>query len=295
MITRRAALALPFALQAARARAEPGARSIVASFSILQDMVNQIAGDTVQTATLVPRNGDPHAFEPRPGDLAVLRSAAAMVENGLGLEGWLSRMVQASGFGGVRIVASTGIAPRSLQEEGATVQDPHIWQDPALGRQMVQTIAAGLSKAAPPRATAYAAAAARYAEELRRVEAEIARAVGAVPETRRKVLTTHDAFAYYGARFGIRFIAIEGISTEAEPSPRALARIAQQAKKDGLHTVFLENMTDPRLAEALAREAHLAVGPKLYSDSLSERDGPAATYLDLLRYNTAQLVASMRA
>ena len=293
MLTRRAAFAAPLALLPLTARAQSAARPVVASFSILADIVSRIAGDAVKTTSLVPRDGDPHAFEPRPGDLVELRSATVMVENGLGLEGWLSRMVQASGFKGVRIVASTGIQPRSLQEDGATVSDPHIWQDPALGRKMIQTITAGLSKADPANATRFQAAAADYTADLKRIEDEIVQALAGVPKERRKVLTTHDAFAYYGARFGIRFIAIEGISTEAEPSPRALARVARQAKQDGIQTVFLENMTDPRLAQALAREAHLTVGPKLYSDSLSNLDGPAPTYVDLLRYNTKQLAASM--
>ncbi len=293
MLNRRSVLAAPLALLPFRARAQVAPRPVVASFSILQDMVGRIAGDAVRTSSLVPRDGDPHAFEPRPGDLSEMRGAAVMVENGLGLEGWLSRMVQASGFTGVRIVASAGIKPRSLQEDGATVSDPHIWQDPALGRRMVQTIMAGLSTADPAQAARFQAGAAAYTAELERVEDEIVQAVAGVPKERRKVLTTHDAFAYYGARFGIQFIAIEGISTEAEPSPRGLARVAKQATADGVRTVFLENMTDPRLAQALAREAHLTVGAKLYSDSLSEPGGPAPTYVDLLRHNTKQLVASM--
>jgi zinc/manganese transport system substrate-binding protein len=295
LISRRATFAAPLVVLPLAARAQPTPPMVVASFSILQDMVSRIAGDAVRTATLVPRDGDPHAFEPRPGDLKTLHDAAVMVEDGLGLEGWLTRMVQASGFKGVGIVASAGIKPRSLQEDGATVADPHIWQDPALGRQMVQTIAAGLAKAAPTNAARFNAAATEYVADLKRVEDEIAQTLAGIPKNRRKVLTTHDAFAYYGARFGVQFIAIEGISTEAEPSPRALARVAAQAKKDGLHSVFLENMTDPRLAQALAREAHLTVGAKLYSDSLSPADGPAGTYIDLLRYNTTQFAQSMKA
>ena len=294
MLSRRATLSAPIALLPFAGRAETAPPTVVASFSILQDMVARIAGDAAGTVSLVPRNGDPHAFEPRPGDLTALRGATVMVENGLGLEGWLSRMAEASGFRGVRIVASAGIAPRSLQEDGATVSDPHLWQDPALGRQMVRTITAGLSRADPAHAARFRAASADYVAELTRIEGEIVQALAGVPPERRKVLTTHDAFAYYGARFGVRFIAIEGISTEAEPSPRALARVAREAAKDGIRTVFLENMTDPRLAQALAREAHLTVGPKLYSDSLSALDGPAPTYVDLLRYNTKQIVASMQ-
>ena len=298
MINRRALIAAPLALVPTllppRAVAQARPPLVVASFSILQDMVDRVGGDAFRTMALVPRNGDPHAFEPRPGDLIALNGAAVMVENGLGLEGWLSRMVPASGFKGTRIVASTGIKPRSLQEDGATVSDPHIWQDPALGQKMVQNIAAGLAKADPKHGERLRQVATAYVAELKQIEDEIGQVLSGIPKNRRKVLTTHDAFSYYGARFGIQFIAIEGISTEAEPSPRALARVATQAKRDGIDTVFLENMTDPRLAEALAREAHLTVGPKLYSDGLSEVGGPAPTYAELLRYNTKQLVAAMR-
>lgn len=295
MISRRSMFAAPLTLLPIAAWAQSPRPLVVASFSILQDMVARITGDAARTATLVPREGDPHAFEPRPGDLTALHGATVMVENGLGLEGWLSRMAQASGFKGLRIEATAGIKPRSLQEDGATVADPHVWQDPALGRRMVQTIATGMAKADPTNAARFAAAAADYVADLKRVEDEIVQTWAGIPKGRRKVMTTHDAFAYYGARFDIQFIAIEGISTEAEPSPRSLARVAAQAKKDGIRSVFLENMTDPRLAQALAREAHLSVGAKLYSDSLSPPDGPAPTYIDLLRYNTAQFAASMKA
>lgn len=294
MISRRTALAAPLLLLArgAAAQAPPLA---VASFSILEDMVGRLAGDAFRTATLVPRDGDPHAFQPRPSDVAGLASARLVVENGLGLEGWLGRMIPASGFRGTRVVASAGIKPRSLQEDGATVADPHIWQDPALGRRMVETIAAGLAAARPAQAARFREAAAGYTAELKQLESEIAGSFAPIPASRRKVLTTHDAFGYYGARFGIQFIALQGVSTDAEPSPRGLARVAAQAQREGIGTVFLENMTDPWLAQSLAREAGLRVGPKLYSDSLSPLDGPAPTYLALLRYNTAELVAAMKA
>lgn len=290
LLSRRAALAslLPIAAQA-----QTGRPLVVASFTILMDMVARIAGDGVRVASLVPRDGDPHAFQARPGDVAGLHGAAAMVQNGLGLEGWLGRMAQASGFKGRIIVATDGITPRSLEEAGATVPDPHVWQDPALGQRMVQTIADGLAQVDPPRAAQYRQGAADYLAALKRVDADIERAIAPIPRQRRKVLTTHDAFAYYGARYGVEFIALEGISTDAETTPRSLAGVARQARAEKIGTVFLENMTDPRLARALAREAGLRVGPKLYSDALSPVDGPAATYLDLLRYNTAHLVEAM--
>lgn len=288
---RRAALAaslLPFA-----ARGQPARPLVVASFSILEDMVARIAGSAVRVTSLVPRDGDPHALQPRPGDLSSLRQAAVVVENGLGLEGWLSRLVEAAGFNGVRIMATAGITPRHMDEGGADAPDPHVWQDPALAIRLVQTVAEGLAKADPAGAAAYRQGGANYAAELTLLDAAIKQSFAPIPKERRKVLTTHDAFAYYGARYGVEFIALQGISTEAEPSPRALARVAAQAKAQGIRSVFLENMTDPRLAQALAREARLTVGPKLYSDSLSKLDGPAPTYLQLLRYNTAQFAASM--
>lgn len=290
-LTRRAALAaslLPFAARAQRAHPR-----VVASFTILEDLVARISGDAVQVRSLVPRNGDPHAFEPRPSDLSALRAATVVVENGLGLEGWLARMVDAAGFKGVRITATAGIEPREMEEGGTKVPDPHVWQDPTLATRMVHTIAEGLAKADPPGASGYRQGAANYEAQLKLVDAAIKQSFAGIPKAKRKVLTTHDAFSYYGARYDVEFIAIEGISTEAEPSPRALARVSAQAKQEGIRTVFLENMTDPRLAQALAREAGLTVGPKLYSDSLSERDGPAPTYVRLLRYNTAQFAASM--
>lgn len=290
-LSRRATLAA--ALLPLAARAEPGPPAVVASFTILADMVARIAGPAVTVTSLVPRDGDPHAFEPRPSNLGLLQRAAVVVENGLGLEGWLVRTIQASGFKGVRITASAGIAPRRLDEDGKTVPDPHIWQDPVLGQRMVANIADGLARAFPARQAEIRAAAAAYAAELKQVDAAIEQALSVVPKANRKVLTTHDAFGYYGARYGISFIALQGISTDAEPSARALARVAARARAEKIGTVFLENMTDPRLAQALAREAGLRVGPKLYSDSLSPEDGPAPTYLDLLRYNTAQLVAAM--
>lgn len=276
------------------AAAEAAPLRVVASFSILADLVHQVGGPAVQVTPLVPVGGDPHTFEPRPSDLVQLKAASVMVENGLGLEGWLSRLVQSSGFRGVRIVASEGVRPRLIQEGGRGAPDPHIWQDPRLAVRMVQNIASGLAKADPGRAAEYKSRADAYAATVQRVDAEIASGFALIPEGRRVVVTTHDAFGYYGARYGIAFHAPLGISTETEPSPRALAQLATQMRRLGVRTVFLETMTDPRLAETLAREAGVVVGPAVYSDTLSPPGGPAPAYLELLRYNTAQFLAAMR-
>ncbi|GAC1340745.1 MAG: metal ABC transporter substrate-binding protein [Acetobacteraceae bacterium] len=287
-----AALLLPFAARAQPAKL-PARLKVVATMPILADFVRQVGGEAVETVSLVPPNGDPHAFQPRPGDLNSLRGAAVVVENGLGLEGWMGRLVQSSGFRGARIVATAGITPRSLQEGGRVVADPHVWQDPSLAVKMVGAIADGLVKADPANAAAYRGRAGAYVTSLRQQDAEIAKRFATVPPGKRLIVITHDAFSYYGARYGIQFRAPLGISTEAEPSPRALARLAGDVRRQGLKTVFLENMSDPRIAEALAREAGAAVGAKLYADSLSPPDGPAPTYLDMLRYNTEQFAAAM--
>jgi zinc/manganese transport system substrate-binding protein len=291
LLSRRALLAAP--LLPAAGLAQGQALPVVASFSILADLVRQVGGDAVAVSSLVPSDGDPHAFHPRPGDLNALRAAAVVVENGLGLEGWLARLVQASGFGGVRVLASAGVEPRRMQEGGRAVPDPHIWQDPRLVVGMVRQIAEGLAGADAARAGAYRLRAESYAAKIRLLDAQIEGRLASVPPGRRRVITTHDAFGYYGARYGVTFLAAQGISTEAEPAPRALARLAAQMRQEGIRTVFLENMTDPRIARAIAREAGGSVGAKVYSDSLSPPGGPAPTWLDMLRYNTDQFAGAM--
>ncbi len=272
-----------------------GRLSVVATFSILGDLAARVGGDRVAVASLVGPGADAHTFQPRPSDLLRLKDAAVLVENGLGLEGWMNRMARSAGFAGQRIVASAGVRPRSFQEGGKTVTDPHIWQDPRNAATMVAAIAAGLGKADPAGAPDYAARARAFAAEIAEADAAIERAMAAIPPDKRQVITSHDAFGYYGARYGIRFRAAQGLSTDAEPTPRDLARLAAQIRRDRIRAVFVETMADPRLAETLARESGAIVGPAVYSDSLSPPGGPAATYLDMLRHNTAAFAAAMAA
>lgn len=294
MITlhRRALIAAALLPTAARAAAPV---DVVASFSILADFARTVGGEAATAISLVPPDGDPHSFQPRPSDLGRLKRARLIVENGLGLEGWLSRLVQSSGFAGQTVLASQGIPPRHMTEDGRNVPDPHIWQDPRRAVRMVQNVAAGLAAADPANAGAYAERANTLKSAILTADTEIGAEIAPIPAARRQIITTHDAFGYYGARYGIAFTAPLGISTEGEPSPRGLARLAEQIRRSGIRTIFLENMTNPTIAQSLAREAGVTVGPKLYSDSLSPPGGPAATYLDMLRYNTAQFLVAMRA
>ena len=293
-IMRRRALLMGLpALLPAYGRAASGIGA-VASFSVLADMARRVGGDRVRVVSLVPPNADAHVWQPSAADSRALSKAALLVENGLGLEGWMARLNQASGFHGVTVIASDGVTPRLLREGDAVSVDPHAWQNPRDGTIYVRGIADGLAAADPSGAETYRANAAAYTAEIEQTDAWIAGQFAPIPQDARRIVTTHDAFGYYGDRYGIAFLAVEGLSTDAEPSARAVATLVAQIRREGVHTVFLENMTDPRLARMLARETGATVSGPLYSDALSGPDGPASSYLTMLRYNTACFVRAMR-
>lgn len=279
----------------AAARGQAARTPVVATFSILADMVGEVGGDAVAVSSLVPAGIDVHGFQPRPADLRGIRDARVLVENGLGFEGWAARLVDASGFTGTRVVAAQDASPLMVGEGGRAVADPHVWQDPRRAVTMVDAVAAGLAAADPARADAYRDRAAAYRERIEAADRWIERRLSGIPPARRRILTSHDAFAYYGARYDVRFRGIQGVSMHAEPSPRDLARLAAQVRSEGVRVVFAESMADPRLAAALAREGGARVGARVYSDSLSEPGGPAATYLDMMRHNTGLFAAAMEA
>jgi zinc/manganese transport system substrate-binding protein len=289
-------LLLGLALTPSLARgAPPPGLPVVASFSILADMVRQIGGDAVSVTGLVPPDGDPHTYEPRPSDLRAVAAARLLVVNGLGLEGWMTRLVGAAGFHGPVATASAGVRARTMVEDGgAAVIDPHAWQDARNGALYARTIAAALAQADPARAARFQAAGERYAAAILATDAWIVQQFAPVPPARRIIITTHDAFGYFGARYGITVRAAEGISTDAEPSARDIAKLVAQIKRDRVRAVFLENMTDPRLAAMLAQEAGATLGEKVYSDALSPPGGPADTYLGMFHHNVPLFVASMQ-
>jgi zinc/manganese transport system substrate-binding protein len=262
----------------------------VASFSILGDMLQQTGGSLVEAETLVPADADVHTWQPRPADLRAVMNARLLVRNGLGLEGWMDRIQSAAGFKGIVVTTTDGITPRRLGEH----PDPHAWQDPRNGIIYVGNIIRGLVKADPSHADEYQKTGAQYAAAIHRTDEWIAAQIAPIPPEKRRIITTHDAFGYYGARYGITFLAAEGISTDAEPSAKSITALVRQIRQEKVTTVFLENMTDPRIARMLARESGAKVGPEVYSDALSPSSGPAATYLDMLRHNTSLFVHAMR-
>jgi zinc/manganese transport system substrate-binding protein len=265
----------------------------VATFSILADLTQRIAGDHVRILTLVGPNGDAHVFEPGPKESAELAEAKLLIANGLGFEPWLQRLEDASGFKGKTIIASDGVTPlKGTADQGTT--DPHAFQDVANAEIYAGNIEIALSEADPAHAADYKANADKLIAALDALDKELKAEFAAIPQERRRVLTSHDAFQYFGKAYGIKFVAVQGISTEAEPTAEDLAKIVRQARDGHLSAIFLENMADPRLAETVAQESGVRMGGELYADALSEPDGPAPDYVSLVRYNVKQLLAAMQ-
>ena len=260
--------------------------NVVATFTILGDMVGNVGREHVALTTLVGANADAHVYEPTPADARTLARADLVVVNGLGFEGWIDRLVRVSGYKGPVVVASKGIA--ALTVEG-NQPDPHAWQDLANGRLDVANIARALAAADPAHADEYRRHAEAYDRELATLDRDIRGQLGAFPPDRRKVITSHDAFQYFGRAYGIDFRAPVGLSTESEPSAGELATLIRQMQDEGIRALFVENITDPRLVEQLAREAGAVIGGRLYSDSLSGPNGPAPTYLDMFRHNVGEI------
>ena len=265
----------------------------VATFSILADLTQRIAGDHVQVLTLVGPNGDAHVFEPGPKESAELADSPLLIANGLGFEPWLQRLEDASSFKGRMVIATDGVTPLKGNEElGPT--DPHAFQDLANARIYAANIEKGLSEADPAHAAEYKANADKLIADMAALDKELKAEFAAIPQERRRILTSHDAFQYFGKAYGIEFVAVQGVSTEAEPSAEDLAKIVRQARDGHLTAIFLENMADPRLAETVAQESGVRMGGELFADALSEPDGPAPDYLSLVRYNAKQLLAAMQ-
>jgi len=290
---RRTLLAALLLSAASRPGWAAGPKPVVATFSILADMTATIGGDAVAVTSLVPVNGDAHTYEPVPADLRSLQAASALVENGLGMEGWLERLVRASAFHGVTVLASNGVVPRSMEEDGQRITDPHAWQDPRNGVLYARNIADGLARAVPEQADAIRAHAADYIGQIEAVDRWVEQTLSAVPRAKRKIITSHDAFGYYGARYGVTLRAAQGISTEDEPSARDIANLIGQIRRENIKAVFVENMTDPRLIAMLAKEAGATVGGTVYSDALSPPGGPADTYLKMFRHNATLFARAM--
>lgn len=299
MISRRFLLALATAssLACAPALAQTAPVKAVASFSILGDLVRQVGGSRVAVTALVGPNGDAHVFNPSPADASRIADAGIVVVNGLGLEGWMDRLIKASGTKAATIVASRGVTPIESDDADAHGHrhrdDPHAWQSVANARIYVANIRDGLGAVDPAGRDIYAANATRYLEALDTLEGEVKAAIARIPEQNRRIITTHDAFGYFAKAYGLSFIAPQGVSTDSEASAKEVGRIIRQIKAERIPAVFLENVSDPRLMNRIAAESGARIGAKVFSDALSEPGGPASTYLDMMRNNLRAFAAAL--
>jgi zinc/manganese transport system substrate-binding protein len=287
-------LAMPFLARPAQAQ---GSVPVVASFSILGDMVRQLGGDRVSLRVIAGPDVDAHSFQPRPSDAEALRGARLVVRNGLGFDTWMDRLVRSAGYRGTVATASEGITPRRLEDDHGHdhgAQDPHAWQDLRHGQAYARNIAAALAAADPEGAPAYRARAEDYLARLAALDAWVRQQVATVPEARRQVVTSHDAFGYFAAAYGVRFMAPQGISTDSEPSAAEVARLIRLLKRQGITALFLENMANPATLRRLAAEAGVKVQGQLYADALSPPDGPAPGYEAMFRHNLGLLVPAMK-
>jgi zinc/manganese transport system substrate-binding protein len=290
-----ATLALSVQLIAGPALAQEKMK-VIATFSILGDLVKNVGGDRVEVASLVGPNGDAHVYSPTPADAKKLAEAKLVFINGFGLEGWLSRLIKASGTKAPTVVASAGIKPLRMEDEhkpGHMVTDPHAWQSIANAKIYIANIRDGLGKADPPGRASYETNAKAYIAKLDDLEKEVRAAIDKIPSDRRRIITTHDAFGYFGAAYGMEFISPEGVSTDSEASAKDVAKIITQIKKEKIPAVFLENVSDPRLMEQIAKESGAKIGGTLYSDALSDEKGPAASYIDMMHNNIRQFSAAL--
>lgn len=309
---RRALLCSPALLLAKPIRAQERL-AVVASFSVLGDMAKQIGGDRITLRNIAGPDVDAHGFQPKPSDAAALANAALVIRNGLGFEGWLDRMIRSSGFKGRLVTTTEGITPRMMEAHGhhshdhggagrrqnhsvgpRQVPDPHGWQDLGLGQHYVRNITAGLIAADPAGEALYRRNAEAYAARLATLDHWVRAEIAQIPAARRKLVTSHDAFGYFGSAYGVRFLAPQGVSTEAEPSAAEVGRLIRLIRAENISALFMENMTNPATLQRIAQETGVRVRGRLYADALSVESGPAPTYEAMFRHNVSLMVPAMR-
>ncbi|VVE89790.1 metal ABC transporter solute-binding protein, Zn/Mn family [Pandoraea bronchicola] len=284
------ALALAFA---SPAHAQDTRLPVGVSFSILSDIVKAVGGERIDVTTLVGPDQDTHVYEPTPADVAKISGTKLFFVNGLGFEGWLPRLMKSSHYPGTLVTVTKGLKPRTMLDDGRTVTDPHMFQDPERVKAMVGNIAAALSQADPAGSAYYADRARNYQGALDDLITWANKQLAPIPPSRRVVLTSHDAFGYLGQRFGIKFLAPEGVSTESEASAKDVANLIRVIRRTGIKAVFMENISNPRLVQRIAKDAKVTVDGKLYSDALSQNP-EATTYLQLFQHNIRAIAAAMK-
>jgi zinc/manganese transport system substrate-binding protein len=285
---------------------------VVATYSILGDLVENVGGESVRLTTLVGPNGDAHTFEPAPSDNAELAEAGVIFENGLGFEPWLDDLYASSGSEARRVAVTRNVGTRPVAAEahadehageehgsegpGARETDPHVWHDVSNAVVIVKSVRDALSEADPGNAGAYEHNAGRYISELEALDADVRRQVGAIPEENRVLFTSHDTFGYFAARYGFEVdTALASASTETgDPSAGETAELVEEVEASGVPAIFGENVSDPGVMEGIAAEAGVELAPPLYTDALGEPGSEGGTYVRMVRYNVSTMAEALR-
>lgn len=261
---------------------------VVTSFSILEDLVKELGGEYVSVVNLVGRNSDAHMYRPKPSDAVAIASADLVVFNGLGFEGWITRLIDNSGYKNKQLIASNGVDVIKVGDE----IDPHAWQSFHNIHVYIQNITRTLITLRPQHANELTQRQQRYLTSLNALEQQLLAKIANIPPNKRIVVTSHDAFGYLGREFDIRFLAPLGLSIEVEASAEDVAAVIDQIREQHVNALFVENINNPRLLQRIAAETSVAIGGRLYSDALSEADGPAGTYLKMMRHNIESLITA---
>lgn len=288
------------------AQAQTDKLPVVASFSIIGDMTREIGGERISLHTIVGPGGDGHVYSPTPQDAKTLAAAKLIIVNGLGFEGWMDRLIKASGAKAPVVAATRGIKTRTVParhkhggkhdhgHDHAEQADPHAWQSISNGKIYAANIRDALISADPDGRGVYEKNASIYIERLDALDRELRALFDTIAKERRTLITSHDAFGYFGPAYGFTLISPQGVSTESEASARDVAHIIRQIKQRKAAAVFIENVTDPRLAKRIADETGAKIGGTLYSDSLTPAGGPAASYTEMMRHNARTLAAALK-
>lgn len=298
-VAEESAATAPSAPQATVAGANDAAQTInaIATTSIIGDLVANVGGERVNVRAILPPGTDPHTFTLAPADVQAVAESQILFENGLGLEAWLEELIANAGGSRLVVTVSEGLTPiEGLADEDGRGDDPHMWFDVQRAIGYVENIRAGLKEVDPAGAGAYDANAAAYIEQLRQLDAEIEQQLATIPDDRRKLITNHDTFGYFAQRYGFEVVGsvFEGVSTEEEPSAQQVAQLVDLIRSENVPAIFTENTVNPRLAEQIATEADISVVTSLYTDALGEPGSDGDTYIDMMRYNVAQIVAALR-
>lgn len=315
-LTRRASLGAMAALLGSALRPAAAADRplrVVASFSILADLAAQVAGPVAEVSALVGPDADAHVFQPSPADVRRLAQADLVIVNGLGFEGWMTRLIGSAGYRGPVLTCSDGLKPRAAPVEagqdhaghadahghgaaqsGGGAPDPHAWQDIANARHYVARIRDALVTARPAQAELLRRRAAAYDAELAALDRRIRADFATLAPQQRRVVSSHDAFGYFAAAYGLEFLAAQSWNTDSEPSAADIARLIRQIRRQQIRAVFVENVSDARMVQRIARETGAVVGGTLHSDALSAPGGMADSYLKMMSHNAATLLAGLR-